>query len=109
MLLAWILTPQFFLALLAVGVVWGTIVLSARFQQIQSSAVQKLLTLMGNMIALPQIILVFAMLDIFLYNSYQIHIMPLWIFALAVMILGVIILGIILLQAMRQIREATQK
>ena len=106
--LAWTLTPQFLLVLLAAVIVWGMIKFSASFQQIESKAVQKLLALMGNMVALPQIILIFAMLDIFLYNSYQIHIMPLWIFALAVMISGVIILGIIFLQAIRQVREATR-
>jgi hypothetical protein len=44
------------------------------------------------------------MLDIFSYNSYQIHLIPLWVFALIVMVLGGIILGVIFLQAIRRIR-----
>jgi hypothetical protein len=107
-LLAWTLAPQFLFALLASAIVWGMTKLSARFQQIESTPVQKLLTIMGNMVALPQIILLFAMLDIFLYNSYQIHLMPLWLFALIVMILGVIILGIIFLKAIWQVRESAR-
>jgi hypothetical protein len=51
---------------------------------------------MGNMIVLPQIVLGFVMLDIIIYNSYRIHLMPLWVFALIVMGIGGIILGRIL-------------
>ena len=58
---------------------------------------------MGNMIALPQIILCFAMLDIFSYNSYQIHLLPLWLFALIVMIMGGVIIGIFFILAIREI------
>jgi len=106
--IAWMLVPQFFLALLAGAIVWGTAKFSNRFQQAASTGVKKVLSLMGNMVSLPQIILGFAMLDIFSYNSYQIHLMPLWVFTLIVMVLGAIILGIFLIQAARQIRETTQ-
>ena len=64
---------------------------------------------MGNMVALPQIILCFAMLDIFSYNSYQIHLMPVWIFALIIMVIGGIILGIFLFQAVRRAWVASNK
>ena len=52
--------------------------MSALFRQPDSTRAQpeRILLVMGNMIALPQIILFFAMLDIFSYNSYQIHILP---------------------------------
>ena len=102
-IIAWMLTPQFFLALLAGAIIWGIIKLDTRFKQTESPWVEKILSLMGNMIALPQIILGFAMLDIFSYNSYQIHLMPLWAFALIVMGLGGIILGIFFVIAIRQV------
>jgi len=102
-IIAWMLTPQFFLALLARAIIWGIIKLDTRFKQTESPWVEKILSLMGNMIALPQIILGFAMLDIFSYNSYQIHLMPLWAFALIVMGLGGIILGIFFVIAIRQV------
>ncbi|MBA7647736.1 hypothetical protein ES703_55515 [subsurface metagenome] len=102
--IAWMLIPQFFLALLATAIVWGTTKFSIRFRQAESSGIKKVLSIMGNMVALPQIILCFAMLDIFSYNSYQIHLIPLWVFALIVMVLGGIILGVIFLQAIRRIR-----
>ena len=61
-----------------------------------------IISLMGNMIGLPQLVLGFAMLKIFSYNSYQIHLMPLWVFALIVMGLGAIIFGLFFISAMRR-------
>jgi hypothetical protein len=57
---------------------------------------------MGNMIAMPQIILFFAMLDILSYNSYQIHLLPLSVFALIIMGLGSIMLAMFFVQAIRR-------
>jgi hypothetical protein len=73
-----------------------------------NTGVEKMLSLMGNMVALPQIILGFAMLDIFSYNSYQIHLMPLWIFALIVMGLGGMALGIFFILAIRGVLGTTR-
>ena len=106
--IAWMLTPQFFFALLAGAIVWGMIKLSAHFRQAVNTGVEKMLSLMGNMVALPQIILGFAMLDIFSYNSYQIHLMPLWIFALIVMGLGGMALGIFFILAIRGVLGTTR-
>ena len=107
-IIAWMLTPQLLLALLAGAIVWGTIRLSAHFRQAVNTGVEKMLSLMGNMVALPQIILGFAMLDIFSYNSYQIHLMPLWIFALIVMGLGGMALGIFFILAIQGILGTTR-
>ena len=52
---------------------------------------QELVILMSNMVVLPQIILGFAMLDIFVYDIYGSHIMPIWLFALIIMVLGGIV------------------
>ena len=107
-IIAWMLTPQFFLTLLAGVLAWGMIKLITQFQRTASRWVEKLLSLMGNMIALPQLILGFAMLDIFSYNSYQIHLMPLWVFALIVMGVGGVILGIFFTLAIRQVWRTSQ-
>ena len=103
-IILWMLLPQLFLTLVAGAITWGVTKLSVLFQQPESTRVkpEEILLLMGNMIALPQIILGFAMLDIFSYNSYQIHIMPLWVFALIIMGLGGIILVIFFIRAMRR-------
>ena len=102
-IIAWMLTPQLLFAMLSIAIVWGIIRLSTRFQQTASNWVEKILSLMGNMVALPQVILGFAMLDIFSYNAYQIHLMPLWVFALIVMGLGGIALGIFFVLAFQRV------
>ena len=99
--LAWTLSAQFLFVLLAFGIVWGTIKLSRRFPQVESSTISRLLVIMGNMISLPQLILIFTMLDVLLYNAYGTHLMPLWLFAAIVMIAGIFILGGIFIQALR--------
>ncbi len=86
-IILWMLLPQLFLTLMAVAITWGITKLAARFRQPEGTWIkaERVLLLIGNMIALPQVILCFAMLDIFSYNSYQIHILPLWVFALIIM------------------------
>ena len=107
-IIAWMLAPQFFFMLLAGAITWGMTKLSARFQQTLNRWAEKLLSLMGNIVALPQIILSFAMLDIFSYNSYQVHLLPLWVFALLVMGLGGVILGIYFAFATREVWGMSQ-
>jgi len=101
--IAWMLTPQLLSVLISASITWVIIKLSTRFQQADSTVVRQLLLLMGNMVALPQVILGFAMLDIFSYNAYQTHIMPLWAFSLIVMVSGGIILGIYFLSIIRRV------
>lgn len=108
-IMAWMLTPQFLFTLLAVVIVWGVIKLSSRFRLPDSTVIKKVLLLMGNMVALPQIILSFAMLDIFSYNAYQTHIMPLWVFTLIVMGGGGVVLGIFFILAIRRSLATARK
>lgn len=91
-----LLTPQLLLALSAWGITWGVIRLGflSRYRDSLLFEPERVLALMGNMLAIPQAILCFATLDIFSYNAYQVHIMPLWQFALIVLAVGTIILGI---------------
>jgi len=109
MVTLWLLVPQLLLTLVATATTWGITKLGVLSSQAESAWIkpERILSLMGNMIALPQIILCFAMLDIFSYNAYQIHIMPLWIFALIIMGLGAIILGIFFIIAIRRAWRAT--
>ncbi len=107
-IIAWLLIPQLLFTLLAVAIVWGMLMLGTRFPQTENTAVKIILTLMGNMVALPQVILGFAMLDIFSYNAYQIHLIPLWIFAVLVMGVGGIILSLFFLQAIRRVQATAR-
>ncbi len=102
----WTLLPQFLLTLLAGATTWGIAQLDSLFKSTQSTGLRlgQLLAVMGNMVALPQVILFFAMLDIFSYNSYEVRILPVWAFALIVMVLGAIILGVFFLRTFRQVK-----
>ena len=106
-ILAWLLVPQLGLTLLAGAIVWGMTRLNVLFQDAKSSLVSKgIISFMGNMIGLPQVIICFAMLEIFSYNSYGTHIMPIWIFALIIIGLGSIPLGIFFIQAIRRVMKS---
>ena len=106
---AWMLVPQFAFAALGAVITGGVTVLSRRFRLVESAPVRKLLIIMGNMVALPQVVLLFAMLDIFLYNAYQIRLIPIWAFALIVMAGGGAVLGVLLIQALRQSQKTPGK
>ncbi|UCH43533.1 MAG: hypothetical protein JSW16_03035 [Dehalococcoidales bacterium] len=106
----WVVLPQLIMVILAVLITWGITRLAVRFRAPDSNgtAPQGMLKIMGNMVALPQTILLFAMLDIFSYNAYQVHLLPLWVNAVVVMGLGGIILGISFIRAIRQTWIASQ-
>ena len=95
------LLPQFLLTLIASAIIWGAIKLSLPSKQIERIKPEKILLLMGNMIALPQIVLAFVMLDISSYNIYNSHLIPIWLFALIIMVIGGIILTIFFIRAIK--------
>ena len=99
MTMVWVLVPQLFFTLLAGAIIWGITKLGILSRQTESIQIkpERILSLMGNMIVLPQFIVCFAMLDIFSYNSYQMHIMPMWIFLLIIIGLATIALGLLLI------------
>ena len=103
-IILWALLPQFLFTLVAGAITWGITRLATMFSQPETTWIrpEKILAVMGNMVALPQILLCFAILDIFSYNSYQIRLIPLWVFALIVMVVGSIVLGVFFFQLIRQ-------
>ena len=98
------LLPQLFLVMIAAALAWGMTKVASRFWQPGETKInlEAIFSLMGNMIALPQIVFGFAIADIFVYNAYQIHLLPLWIFALIVMAVGGIVIGVVFFRAIRQ-------
>ncbi len=107
MAMVWVLVPQCFFALLAGAIVWGITKVGIFSRQTGSTWIkpERILPVMGNMITLPQLIVFFAMLDIFSYNSYQIHIMPMWVFLLIILGLATIALGALLTITFRKARQ----
>jgi hypothetical protein len=94
-------------AVLALGAfVFIRLVLAgARYWSVESAPLKKLLPVMGNMVALPQVIILFTMLDVFLYNSYEVKLISVLAFALIVLALGAAALGIALVRGARQARR----
>ena len=109
--LAWTLLPQFLFVLLAAGIVRAVAGFSRRFDSGGETGAlpAKVLLIMGNMLSLPQLVLAFAMLDIFVYNSYQIHLLPIWVFALIIMALGGMFLGIFFVYSLKRVSQPNKE
>jgi uncharacterized membrane protein len=106
MTLLWTLLPQLIFVLVAWGVAWGVTRLSRRFGQMEGIGIRTegVILFMGNIIALPQLLLCFAMVDIFSYNLSQEHLMPIWIFPLVALGLVTIAVGMFLFYIFSRIR-----
>jgi len=98
---AWLVVPQFILTLLAMAVIGSSIWFSRHYGIAASPGVFTLLKIMGNMLVLPQLILLLASADIYSYNAYQAHFLPLWASAVTVLILGGIILAVLFAKAFK--------
>jgi hypothetical protein len=103
-LIAWMLLPQVFFTIVAFALV-RLVMLGVRSVPPGETPFQTLLPLMGNMLALPQVVLFFIMLQIFLYNAYQVTLIPLWITAVIILAIGGIVLIMIFTRLVRQYRS----
>ncbi len=101
----WSTLPQVFLTAVAAGLAFGVGKLSVYFRVAESTGVRldDVIRLVGNMVAIPQALLFVAMLDIFSYNSYQVHVLPLWVLILIVLTVGSIILTVFFIRVVRQL------
>ncbi len=101
------LLPQFLLALTGLALAWVTTRMAARSWPTEGTKTnpRTIVAIMGNMVALPQIVFGFAMADIFVYNAYQIHLPALWILALVIMVAGGIVIGVVFVRAIRRERS----
>jgi uncharacterized membrane protein len=103
----WLLAPQLFFTLTAAGITWGITRIGLLSQPAADSGIRPHQTLqfMGNAFALPQLVLFLVMLDIFSYNSYQIHIMPLWASVFIVVGLATVVFAIFLASLIARARK----
>jgi hypothetical protein len=103
--LAWALGLQLVFVVLSLAVsllVTGT---AGRMQLEETPLNRRLFAIIGNVVALPQMIIAYAMLDIFLYNIYGRTLPPLWVFALLVMFAGGVVLAVLFAGAFMQSRK----
>jgi uncharacterized membrane protein len=93
----WLLLPQLLLVLVAWGIAWGATRLDTRWGWARGGVARagRMVSFMGNVVALPQLIILFAMLDILSYNSYQTHILPMWIFLIVILGLATLALAVL--------------
>ena len=80
-----------------------------RYYSADNTPVKGVIIAMGNMTALLQVILLFAALDIFLYNVYEIKLMPLWAFSLIFLVLAGAALAVFFFHTIRQRRRSQDK
>ena len=107
-ILVLLLFPQAVLTMIAAVTAWTMIKLSSRLQPVQiTTNTKKIISLMGNILALPEIVLAFFMLDIFLYNAFQLHFLPIWLTGTVVMVVGGIYIGVFFFRAFREARRTT--
>ena len=64
---------------------------------------------MSNVVVIPQLILTFAILRIFSYNSFQTDINFVWWVSLAVILLGIILLSVFFIRALTKMAGQTKK
>ncbi len=104
-----LVAPQFLLAFVAAAVAHIVARVGGRFVRDGSTsgpAVESVTTVMSNMVVLPQLVLGFAMADMFVFNAYDIRLPPLYVIAMVVMLGGGAILGLFFLRAIQQARAA---
>jgi uncharacterized membrane protein len=109
-----LLAPQLLFVLMAVGIAWGTTRLGRRFGWAEGGGigVGRVVSFIGNILALPQLVILFAMLDILSYNSYQTHILPMWLFLIVVlglMTAGLAVVGVVFYLKVRKAMTQTEE
>jgi hypothetical protein len=107
----WAIVPQVLLTLLAVIIAYGATRISDLFKEAAASGIQldSILMVMSNVVVIPQLILTFAMLRIFSYNSFQTDVNFVWWVSLAVIIVGIILLSVFFLRALVKMSSRTKK
>ena len=104
-IIAALVVPQAVCALLAFFIVRLSISCT-RYYAAENTPVKNVILAMGNMTSLLQVILLFAALDIFLYNVYEIKLMPLWAFSLIFLVLAGAALALFFIHTIRQHRHS---
>jgi uncharacterized membrane protein len=106
--ITWMIIPQFVFAVIALAIV-RLVSMTSRNFTMENSPLQDILPIMGNMLALPQIVIIFTMVSFFIYNVYEIRLISLWIFIVIVLVIGVIILALLFMRAIRRARRRQAK
>lgn len=99
--------PQFLLAMAGATVAHLIARVANRYVQDGSAPAppfESIMTIMSNMVVLPQLVLCYAMFDVFVSNVYEVRLPAIYLFGILVMVLGGAILGFFFLKAFQQTR-----
>lgn len=110
LVLVLLLVPQLLLAVVSLVIAWGITRLRSLFLPEANTLVkpEHILLFMGNAVAIPQLVLFFAMLHIFSYNAYQTYILPLWLLLLLILGLATIALVALLVLVISRARRQSR-
>jgi hypothetical protein len=104
-LAGWIITIQAVFVLIAAVIVLLVTGAARRMQLKESRLIRPVFSLMGNLIAVPQIIVIYAAADIFLYNIYGKTLPALWIFGLGVLLAGGAVITVVFARVLMAARK----
>jgi hypothetical protein len=100
----WAIVPQILLTLLAMAITYGATKISNLFGQLSESGIKlnTVLMVMSNMVVIPQLVLIIAMIRIFSYNAFGKQISFIWWVSLAIILAGVVFLTIFFIRLIRK-------
>lgn len=99
--LAWMIVPNILFSLLSMSLI-RLVMVWAKYAPPGETPLKELLPLMGNLLALPQLVLFAAMLQLVLYNVYNTSVIPLWILAVVILLIGAVALVYMFMRINRQ-------
>jgi hypothetical protein len=96
--------PNVFFILMAISVV-RIVMFWSKYVPPGETPLHQLLPIMGNLMALPQIVMFAMLLQLLLYNVYDTGLIPLWIIAVGILVLGGAALVIMFMRITRRYRK----
>jgi len=107
-LLSLLLVPNVIFTLIALALV-RLLISGVRDWRGDAPFINRVLPLVGNMPGLIQAVILVVILQVCLYNVYEISIGPFWVYAVAIMVAGAIILGSQLAGVLKASRKQKEK
>ncbi len=106
--IAWMIVPNILFTLLAISLI-RVVMAWAKYAPPGETPLNELLSIMGNLLALPQIVMFATMLQLVLYNAYHTGVIPLWILAVVILVIGAVALVYMFMRINRQYRKKKDK
>jgi uncharacterized membrane protein len=107
----WAIVPQLLLTLISVVVTYGTTKISSLFRQASESGINldTILMVMSNMVVIPQLVLIVAILNVFSYNSFGTHISFVWWVSLTIILAGIVFLSFFFVRVLQKMGKPAKK